>query len=152
MAIRPVAVRPIRPAPSRFDKSSTSKDPLSAITEALASAQGAQLIELIAAQLKAKKLIGQTETTAHDFDLSDGAREVMYVTCRMGPRQELVFKISPKTEMIRVVDRCCDTWRDSEGHRLIFSELFFYLPCNTKLEYYGWITAEMVSSHSEGWA
>lgn len=142
----------IHPALSRFGKSSTSKDPLSVINEALASAQGAQLLELIAAQLKANKLIGQTETTAHDFDLSAGAREVMYVTCRMGPRQELVFKISPKTLMIRVMHCCCDTWRDSEGHMFFAPELFFYLPCNTKIDYYSWMTAEQVRSHSESWA
>lgn len=139
----------IHPALSRFGKSSTPEDPLSAINEALASDLGAQLIKLIAKQLKPNKYIGQANTTAHDFDLSYGTRKAMYVACRMGPRQELVFKIGRKTMMKHVIDRCCDAWRDPEGHRLIASELFFYLPCNTKIDYHDGMTAKEVSSHSE---
>ncbi|KFY86485.1 hypothetical protein V500_07593 [Pseudogymnoascus sp. VKM F-4518 (FW-2643)] len=129
-------------ASSLRGRSPTPKDPLSALTQALAGAQGAQLLELLAARLKANKLTDQAEAKPHDFDLSRGAREVMYVTFRMGPRQELVFKIVPGTIMRRALDLCLDTWRGPEGDRYMASELFFYLPCNTKIDYDDFMTAE----------
>ncbi|KFX91280.1 hypothetical protein O988_07818 [Pseudogymnoascus sp. VKM F-3808] len=117
-------------------------DPLAAINLAFNSTQGHQLLELLAAQLKTNKFIGQAEAVKpHDFDLSDGARDVMYVTCRMETRQELIFKIEPGTLMKRVIDRCLETWRYPDGRRFIESDLNFFLPCGTKIDYSKTMTA-----------
>ncbi|OBT70056.1 hypothetical protein VE03_00585 [Pseudogymnoascus sp. 23342-1-I1] len=127
--------------PHAVPTSRPSPDPMSIIQLALASSQGHQLIELLAAQLKGNQFIGQPQTMAHDFDLSHGSREVMYVTFRMGPRRELVFKIGPETIMRHAVDRCLETWRSDEGRRFMAWELFFYLPDNVRIDYYKPMTA-----------
>lgn len=101
----------------RHSRSPSPIDPMTAITQALSTAQGTQLLELLAAQLKVNKFIGQPDVTAHDFDISDGASEVMYVTFRMGPRRELVFKVGPQTLMRRAIDLCIDAWRNEQGGR-----------------------------------
>ena len=91
---------------------------------------------------------------AHDFDLSDGARDIMYVTIRMGPRQELVFKIGPQTLMRHAIDRCLDTWRKPNGQRFMGGELVFHMPDNNKINYYEPRTAAEVSLFflfSSGW-
>ncbi|ELR10008.1 hypothetical protein VC83_06411 [Pseudogymnoascus destructans] len=111
-------------------------DPLSIIQHALASGQGAQLIELLASQLKTNQFIGQPTAVPHDFDLSHGSHEVMYVTFRMGPRKEVVFKIGPDTIMRHEIDCCLEMWRYDDGRRYMAWELFFYLPCNTRIDYY----------------
>jgi hypothetical protein len=122
----------------------SATDHLASLNLALSTPEGHKLLELLAAQLKASKFIDQTVMTPHDFDLSDGAHEVMYVTCRMGARQELVFKIGPGTLMRHAIDRCLETWRHPEGRRYMAWELFFYLPCNTRIDYFKPMTAKEV--------
>ncbi|OBT89417.1 hypothetical protein VE02_02056 [Pseudogymnoascus sp. 03VT05] len=129
---------------SRSRSYSPPTDPLTIIQHALASGQGPQLIELLAAQLKANEFIGQPVAVPHDFDLSHGSQEVMYVTFRNGPRKELVFKIAPETIMRQAIAFCLEVWRNDWGVRFKASELFFYLPCNNKIDYYTPLTARQL--------
>lgn len=73
------------------------------------------------------------------------------MTFRMGPRRELVFKVGPQTLMRRAIDRCLDAWRNEQGGRFNPWELFFYLPCNGKIDYYKPMTAAQVSSWFWSW-
>lgn len=130
---------------SRSRSYSTPTDPLSIIQHALANGQGAQLIELLASQLKTNQFIGQPAAIPHDFDLSHGSHEVMYVTFRNGPRKEVVIKIGPETIMRHAIDCCLGMWRHPDGRRFMAWELFFYLPCNTRIDYYAPLTARQVS-------
>ncbi|KFY16713.1 hypothetical protein V492_01149 [Pseudogymnoascus sp. VKM F-4246] len=115
-------------------------DPITILTQAIANGQGQQLIDLITAQIEAKKSTNQPESTGYDFDLSGGQAEVMYVTFRMGPRRELVFKIGPETKINDAIHCCVDTWTTEWG-RFWPWELFFYLPCNSRIDYYATMTA-----------
>ena len=85
---------------------------------------------------------------AYDFDLSHGSSDVLYATFRMGPRQDLVFRIGPEMIMRHAIDRCLETWRHPDGRKFMAWELFFYLPCNTRIDYYKPLTAAEVSLFS----
>ncbi|OBT92769.1 hypothetical protein VE01_09154 [Pseudogymnoascus verrucosus] len=131
-------------APSSRSRSNSPTDPLAIIQAALANGQGPQLIELLATQLKANQFIGQPIAIPHDFDLSHGSQEAMYVTFRHGPRKELVFKIGPDTIMKHAIDWCLETWRNDWGGRFMAWDLFFYLPDNMRIDYYKPLTARQL--------
>jgi hypothetical protein len=130
---------------SRYGRPPTLNDPLPIFQHDLAGFEDAHLIEPFAPQLKANKFIGLPQVMPHDFNLTDGSHGVMYVTFRMGPRRELVFRIGPETIMRHAIDCCLRSWVHPEGREFMAWELLFYLPCNTRIDYYKPLTAMEVS-------
>jgi hypothetical protein len=98
------------------------------------------------ARPKRNELIRQLNASTYDFDLSNDSADVLYTTFRFGPRKELVFKISPSTLMRNAIILCLDAWRRPDGDIYSPEELFFYMPCNNKIDYYKPKTALEVSS------
>src|SRR5690349_12860770 len=63
------------------------------------------------------ELIRQLNAYSYDFDLSNGAVDTLFVTCRFGPRKEVVFKIGPLTVMSLAITCCVAVWVRSNGSR-----------------------------------